>query len=188
MIPSEEEALELHAKYRSPPVLTKHCEAVGRVSRILAEAMVEKGVSVNVKAVLAGALLHDIGRTRVQTVRHGYEGSKILRESGVNNSVAEIVKKHVGAGLSREEATEIGLPPGDYIPRSVEERIVCFADKMVDITKVRPFAEEVRRFVRKGHDVDRLEKLKLGLERLLGEDPEALILEKIKEESINAEA
>ena len=185
MIPSEKEALEIHVRRGSSQLIIQHCNAVAKVSRILAEAMV-KGVSVNVKAVLAGALLHDIGRTKVQTVRHGYEGYRILKESGVDDLVSEIVKRHVGAGLSREEAKSVGLPPGDYTPMTVEEQIVCFADKMVDVTEVRPFAEEVRRFVRKGHDVDRLQNLKLGLQRLLGEDPEAVIFHKIKEESTNA--
>jgi uncharacterized protein (TIGR00295 family) len=188
VIPSEEQALEIHVKYGSSQLIVQHCKTVARVSRILAEAMVEKGVPVDVRVILAGALLHDIGRTRVQTVQHGYESSRILRERGVDDRVVEIVKKHVGAGLSREEANKLGLPPGDYVPSTVEERIVCFADKMVGATEVRPFSEEVKRFVRKGHDVDRLRNLKLGLQQLLGEEPEALFFEKIKVESINAGA
>jgi uncharacterized protein (TIGR00295 family) len=188
VIPSEKEALEIHVNCGSSQIIIQHCKTVARVSRILAEALVEKGVPVDVAAVLAGALLHDIGRTRVQTVRHGYESSRILRERGVDGRVVEIVKKHVGAGLSREEASCLGLPLGDYIPSTVEERIVCLADKMVGSTEIRPFSEEVKRFVRKGHDVERLRSLKLGLQQLLGEDPEALIFEKIKEESINAGA
>ena len=59
--------------------------------------------------------------------------------------------------------------------------IVCFANKMVDADMVRPFEEEVRLFVRKGHDVERLKELKEHVEVEVGEDPEALILEKIKE-------
>ncbi len=188
MIPSEEEALEIHVRYGSSQIIVQHCKTVARVSRILAEAMVERGVPVDVRAVLAGALLHDIGRTRVQTVLHGYESSRILRERGVDTAVVEIAKRHVGAGLSREEANKLGLPHGDYIPSTVEERIVCFADKMVGATEVRPFSEEVKRFVRKGHDVERLRNLKFGLQQLLGEDPEALIFEKIKEESVSAGA
>lgn len=55
----------------------------------------------------------------------------------------EIIRRHVGAGIASEEAKSLGLPDLDYIPRSLEERIVCFADKMVDSDRVRPFDEEV---------------------------------------------
>jgi len=87
----------------------------------------------------------------------------------------------VGAGISPEEAKTLGLPDLDYIPRTREQVIVCFADKMVDADRVRSFEEEVRRFERKGHDVERLWALKRNLEADLGKDPETLILDKIKE-------
>ena len=80
-----------------------------------------------------------------------------------------------------EEAASLGFPLGDYIPRTLEEKIVCFADKMVDSNRVRPFDGEVKRFVKKGHDVPRLLALKKEIEDDLGEDPERLIFDKIKE-------
>ncbi len=179
MIPDEAGALQIHGKYGSSPLIVEHCRAVARIAKIIARGLATKGVSVDERVVLAGALLHDIGRTRVQTVRHGYEGSEIVRGEGVNENVAEVVKRHVGAGISPEEARRLGLPDGDYIPRTLEEKVVCFADKMVDASRTRPFAEEVKRFVRKGHDVKRLEGLKEDLELELGRDPEELIFDKI---------
>ena len=95
--------------------------------------------------------------------------------------MVEIVRRHVGAGISPEEAKKLGLPDFDYVPRTLEERIVCFADKMVDSEKVRPFDEEVKRFVAKSHDVGRLRALKQGLQDDLGEDPERFVLDNIKE-------
>ena len=74
----------------------------------------------------------------------------------------------------------------DYIPRTLEERIVCFADKMVDADNIRPFGEEVRRFTAKSHDVGRLLALKRGLADELGQDPEKLVLDKIKESKTKA--
>ena len=85
---------------------------------------------------------------------HGYVGAKILEEEGVDAVVVEIVRRHVGAGISKEEAASLGFPKGDYIPRTLEEKVVCFADKMVSADSVRPFEEEVKRFERKGHDVE----------------------------------
>ncbi len=181
MTPSEEEALALHRKHGSSERIIRHCLRVAEVSRLLTEGLQRAGKTVDANAVAAGALLHDIGRNRTQTVRHGLEGAELLRDEGVDGRVVEIVRKHVGAGISAEEAKTLGLPDHDYVPRSLEERIVCFADKLVGSDKVRPFSEEVERFVRKGHDVRRLLALKKALQEELGQDPERLVLDNIKE-------
>ncbi len=181
MIPSDAQALELHKKYGSRDVTVEHCKTVARVAMVLSEEFERRGVVVDSRAVQAGALLHDIGRSRTQTVRHGLEGSAVVEQEGVDRKVVEIVKKHVGAGISPEEAKRLGLPDLDYVPRTLEERIVCFADKMVDSNKIRPFEEEVHRFAIKNHDVMRLLAMKRRLQEELGEDPETLIFGKIKE-------
>lgn len=181
MIPSEKEALALHRKYGSNDIIIKHCETVAKVAKVLAEEFDRRGHPVEIRAVVAAALLHDIGRYKTQTVRHGVEGSEMIEREGVDRKVVEIVRKHVGAGLTPDEAKRLGLPELDYIPRTLEERIVCFADKMVDSDKVTPFDAEVRRFVIKSHDVVRLLALKKRLEEELGEDPEKLVLSKFNE-------
>ena len=180
MIPDESEALRIHRKYGSAPIIVEHCRAVERVARIIAGELARRGAAVDEKVVQAGALLHDIGRTRIQTVRHGFEGAEILRREGVDDGVVEVVKRHVGAGITREEARKLGLPEGDYEPRTLEQKVVCFADKMIDSNKARPFAEEVKRFARKGHDVRKLEALKEDLKVVLGRDPEEVVFEKIR--------
>jgi len=181
VIPSEGDSLALHKKYRSNERIVAHCRTVARVSIVLADEFDRRGKPVDSKVVLAGALLHDIGRTRVQTVGHGLEGSEMLQGEGVDERVVEVVRRHVGAGISAEEAKALGLPDLDYVPRTLEERIVCFADKMVDGEIVRPFDGEVQRFVKKGHDVERLLALKKGLEDVLGADPEKLVLRKLNQ-------
>lgn len=181
MIPGEAGALALHKKYGSNQAIVRHCRAVARVAGWLVEAARARGKEVDSEAVYAGALLHDIGRSKTQDVSHGVVGASILESEGVDRKVVEIVRRHVGAGISREEARKLGLPDFDYMPRTLEERIVCFADKMVDSERVRPFEGEVKRFVKKGHDVSRLLALKDGLAKDLGEDPEAIVLNNVKE-------
>jgi uncharacterized protein (TIGR00295 family) len=181
VIPSEGEALALHKKYGSNDRVVRHCQTVAMVAELLAEEFERRGHQVDRQAVRAAALLHDIGRSRIQTVRHGVEGASIVEQEGVDGKVVEIIRRHVGAGISGEEAKGLGLPDFDYIPRSLEERIVCFADKLVGSDAVKPFDEEVQRFKSKSHDVERLLALKKGLEDELGEDPEKLVLNKIKE-------
>jgi uncharacterized protein (TIGR00295 family) len=168
--------MALHAKYGSSERVVTHCKTVASASKILADALATRGRAVDGRAVLAGALLHDIGRSRVQTVEHGYVGAQLLKEEGVDPVVVEIVRRHVGAGISPEEAASLGFPKGDYVPRTIEQMVVCFADKMVSGDGVRPFEEEVKRFERKGHDVNRLLALKKSLENELGTDPDTLVL------------
>jgi uncharacterized protein (TIGR00295 family) len=186
VIPSEGEALAIHAKYGSGVYVVRHCQAVAMAAKIIADQLVRRGRPIDTEAVIAGALLHDVGRSRTQTARHGVEGAEIIEKEGIDKKVVEIVRRHVGAGISREEAKKLGLPDFDYIPRTLEERIVCFADKMVDADRVRPFGEEIQRFTTKSHDVGRLLALKRGLADELGEDPEKLIFEKIKESESKA--
>ena len=181
MIPSEEEALALHRKYGSSDIIVRHCRVVTRVALTLAVGLQNAGREVDLDVVRAAALLHDIGRTVTLTVGHGLEGSKLLEREGIDDRVAQAVRRHVGAGLSKEEAKALGLPDHDYIPHTLEERIVCFADKMVGSDRVQPFGEEVSRFVRKRHDVERLMALKKGLGRELGKDPERFLLDNLKE-------
>jgi uncharacterized protein (TIGR00295 family) len=176
MIPSAQQALALHRKYGSNDRIVAHCQACARISKLLSERAKKRGQPVDEEAAVAGALLHDIGRSQTQTVGHGYVGAGILEKEGVDPVVVEIVRRHVGAGISPEEAAALGFPPGDYIPRTLEQKIVGFADKMLDGERARPFGEEVKRFVKKGHDVQRLRRLKDDVDAAVGEDAEKLVL------------
>ena len=178
MIPDARQALALHRKYGSNGRTVGHCQACAAISKLLAEKAAGRGSLVNGEAVVAGALLHDIGRSQTQLVSHGYVGAQILEKEGVDGVVVEIVRRHVGAGISAEEAAALKFPAGDYIPRTLEQKIVCFADKMLDGDRARPFEEEVKRFVKKGHDVQRLRRLKEDVDKAVGADAESLILSK----------
>jgi uncharacterized protein len=180
VIPDETKALELHKKYGSNERIIQHCFAVAEVADAIAEELRKKGFTLRYEEIKVAALLHDIGRTKLQSVHHGYVGAELLKSLGVDERVCEIVRKHVGAGITPEEARSLGFPEGDYMPQSIEEKIVCLADKMVDSDTVRPFEEEVRRFERKGHDVRRLLDLKRNIESLLGQDLQEIIFVKLK--------
>jgi uncharacterized protein (TIGR00295 family) len=85
--------------------------------------------------VETGSLLHDIGRTRSHGMDHALIGSEILRREGVDERIVKIVERHIGAGLTQEEAVELGLPPGNYVPETIEEKIVCHADNLIGGTE-----------------------------------------------------
>ena len=42
---------------------------------------------------------------------------------------------HIGAGIPREEAQLMGLPFKDYLPVTLEEKIVAHADNLIHGTK-----------------------------------------------------
>lgn len=83
----------------------------------------------DLKLLIAGAMLHDIGRTVTHDVDHGVEGAKLVKEQGWHDEIENIVKKHIGGGITKEEAVEQGLPPKDYVPKTLEEKLICLADK-----------------------------------------------------------
>ncbi|MDG6914690.1 MAG: HDIG domain-containing protein [Nitrososphaerota archaeon] len=176
MVPSAEQASALHRKYHSNDKIVEHCRACAAISLRLCRRAAAQGNMVDERAAVSAALLHDIGRSRTQLVDHGHVGAAILEEEGVDKEVVEIVRKHVGAGISTEEAASLGFPAGDYVPRTLEQKIVCFADKMLDGDRARPFVEEEKRFVKKGHDVERLRQLKRDVDVAVGGDAESLVL------------
>ncbi len=91
--------------------------------------------SVNEKLVFTGALLHDIGRARSHGLNHGFVGGEIAKELGLEEPVVRIIQRHIGAGITAEEAKELGLPPANFMPDTREEKIVACADNLIDGTR-----------------------------------------------------
>ena len=81
--------------------------------------------------VREGAMLHDIGRSRSHTVAHAQEGAAILRGLGMREDVVRVVERHIGAGLTADECSLLGLLPRTCVPQSLEEQIVANADNLV---------------------------------------------------------
>jgi uncharacterized protein len=88
-----------------------------------------------VELVRIGALLHDIGRCTSNGVDHGVTGGKLLRDYGIDQRIAQIAEKHVGAGITPREAADLHLPPGDYVPETLEQKIVAAVDNLIEGTR-----------------------------------------------------
>lgn len=82
----------------------------------------------DLKLIIAGALLHDVGRSVTHGVEHGVEGGKIAREEGWHEELAKIIERHIGGGITKEEAESQGMPVKSYVPKSLEEKLICHAD------------------------------------------------------------
>ena len=107
----------------------QHCLAVERISLRFARRIRANGHKLDLRPVSLGALLHDIGRARTHGIRHGVEGAKILRGLGLSK-FARFAERHLGAGIPAGEARELGLPARDFMPRTLEEKVVTYADKL----------------------------------------------------------
>jgi len=125
----------LKLKFTSQPHVIEHSIAVSRKAVEIAERIKKKGVNVDVRLVKIGGLLHDIGRSVTHGIKHGYYGSLILRSLGCYK-LARIAERHIGAGITKEEAEKLGLPKRDFIPKTLEEKIVAYADKFVGTTLI----------------------------------------------------
>ena len=92
------------------------------------------------------AMLHDIGIIRCHApgihcfgtesyICHGRIGAELLREEGYPRH-ARVCERHTGAGLSADDISrqQLPLPAYDFLPESVEEQIICYADKFFSKT------------------------------------------------------
>ena len=93
------------------------------------------------------ALLHDIGVFLTDApgihchgthpyICHGYLGSELMRQEGYPRH-ALVCERHTGTGLTKETilAKGWGLPVKDFVPETLEEQLICFADKFFSKTK-----------------------------------------------------
>lgn len=106
-------------------------------SKIVSDKAVEIamriGADVAMELVARGALFHDLGKARTHDMDHGKIGAEIGKDLGLPKALTDIMEKHIRGGLTEEEARELNLPVKDYTLRKLEERIVIYADRLVDI-------------------------------------------------------
>ena len=109
------------------------------------------------------ALLHDIGIVHVNApaiecygdkpyICHGILGADILRREGLGHH-ALVCERHTGTGLTLQQIVnqELPLPHRDMQPSSIEEQIICFADKFFSKTRLdsEKTVEQARRSLEK---------------------------------------
>jgi len=184
--PTGEECLAILREAGCTESVVMHVRMVERVAVAITRRIMERGgggspgggtragagTRVDPDLVRAGALLHDIGRTRTHGIRHAIEGAELARRLGLPEELALIIERHVGAGVDREEAERLGLPPKDYLPRTLEEKIVAHADNLAGKKRKLRLAEVLADLERKGVPRlrPRMEALHLELSGLCGAD------------------
>jgi uncharacterized protein len=147
-LPSREQALQLLHQSGCSGNVINHCEAVAELAVEIAEACRKRGLDVNLELVEIGALLHDIGRSKTHSVHHSVIGAQIAEELGLPESVILIIKRHVGGGITAKEARKLGWPKGIYVPQTLEEKIVSYADKLIEGSQRVPIERTIENFSR----------------------------------------
>lgn len=122
-----------------------HAEAVAGFALELARRHPE--LELDKDFIYEAAMLHDIGIFLTDAPRiycfgkedylcHGYLGAQLLRERGLERH-ARVCERHTGTGLTKEIIAANGwnLPVKDFVPETLEEQLVCFADKFFSKTK-----------------------------------------------------
>lgn len=170
-LPNREQALGLLRKYNCSPQVIRHCIAVADLAVETAGKLEEKGFKINTELVEAGALLHDLGRSQTHTIDHAIAGAKIAKSIGLPENVIRIIKRHVGAGITAQEAQMLGWPKDVYAPQTLEEKIVSFSDKLIDKSRRMPIETEIEKLqIKNKHQAaERVRKLNNEITSLMGD-------------------
>lgn len=130
-----------------------HAERVTSLALEMAHRHPE--LDIDMQFVEEAAMLHDLGIFLTDAPRiycfgtedylcHGYLGGKLLRTLGYERH-ARVCERHTGTGLTKEIIVANGwnLPVKDFVPETIEEQLICFADKFYSKTK---YLETARTF------------------------------------------
>jgi len=123
--------IEILKKEKTPPDVIAHSIAVCRKAVEISENFPQS----DRKLIQTGALLHDIGRSKTHGITHAVEGRKIAKKYDYPAEVLNIIERHIGAGITKNEASLLGLEEKSYVPETLEEKIVAHADNLISGTE-----------------------------------------------------
>jgi len=172
-LPSRQRALRILEEAGCSRDVVNHCKAVARLAVKTAEAFQSRGFNVDIGLVEIGALLHDVGRSQSHEVDHVVIGSNIAQSLGLPAQLVSMIKRHAGGGKTPEEAKQLGWPVKSYLPQTLEEKIVSYADKLIEGTRRVPIRRTIRTFSKKlgeSHQaIERVKRLYEEMSQLIGD-------------------
>jgi uncharacterized protein (TIGR00295 family) len=171
-LPNEKVCLEILREEGCSEKVIRHMCIVNFVAMLIGKAC-----NADLDLVNAGSWLHDVGRSRTHGAKHVSEGASIAKARGLPDPLVRIISTHIAAGFTPSEAKALGLPPGDYMPRSLEEMIVCHSDNLVGDDKIMTLAEAVEDLEVRGYTVtaERMKVMHQKISDLCGEDIDRMI-------------
>ena len=118
-------------------ILLTHSRAVADFALRVADRHPE--LHIDRQFVEEAAMLHDIGIFRCDAPGiccHGTE-PYICHEEGYPRH-ARVCERHTGAGLTLDDIVtqQLPLPHQSFLPETIEERLICYADKFFSKTRL----------------------------------------------------
>ena len=106
-------------------ILITHSQSVAR--RALQIVSSHPELHLDAQFVEEAAMLHDIC--------HGRLGAELMRREGFERH-ARVCERHTGAGITSQqiESQNLPLPHQDFLPETMEEKVICYADKFFSKT------------------------------------------------------
>lgn len=127
-------------------ILLTHSRSVA--DKALAIAAKHPELNLDTVFLEEAAMLHDIGIFQCDAdgicchgthpyISHGYLGALLLRHEGYPLH-ALVCERHTGAGISLKQIIDqqLPIPHRDMLPLSMEEKVICFADKFFSKTRL----------------------------------------------------
>ncbi|MFC1454971.1 IMP cyclohydrolase [Candidatus Undinarchaeota archaeon] len=140
-IPTPKQAISLLRKARCADKVIRHCKAVRDESIRLLD---KHKIKADRQLVEIGALLHDIGRYKTHGFKHPIYSYDYLRSHDIPEEICNIALHHMGSGVDKKISIELGLPPADYSPITIEEKLICYADILAVGDKIVTYQEALK--------------------------------------------
>jgi len=163
-LPTSDFAFDLLKKLKVPYNIRRHSLKVAEKALKIAENIKLRDVDRDLIEI--GGILHDIGRSKTHGLNHALIGAKILRQRGLSERLAKICETHILGGLDKEDAKQVGLPERNYLPLTLEEKIICLADKYIDGTKEVSIEQRFEKWFNKYGKTHILIKAKARIEKI----------------------
>lgn len=161
------QALKLHQRYTSGKYPDKwleltftHTEIVLKIALQFVERLKQQGINIDLNLLTKGIYLHDIGvyscydedvnpdKNLPAYIMHGFIGHQIIKKEGFPENVCRFASTHTATGLTKEDIKreKLDVKLKDYIPVTLEEEILCFADKFhTKYPSFNTFQEQIKR-------------------------------------------
>ena len=146
---------------------TAHASAVTKLAIEIVQRHPELKADENF--VELGGMLHDIGIFMTKApqigcegtypyICHGFLGRELLEKEGLKG-IAPVCERHIGTGITIEEIErrKLPLPRRDMLPKTIEEKIITYADKFFskssdDLSKPKPLDEIIDKLSKHGKE------------------------------------
>lgn len=127
----------------------RHSTVVWRFADKIGRLATKNDYQVNLKFLKIACYIHDIGRMVTGSkasknikpaIFHFYDGYRLMKKMGYPKLAHVCVSHAAGAGLDKKVNKHYGFIARDFFPKSIEEKIIAYADSRTDYKKGRgPF-------------------------------------------------